>query len=165
MKKPKRLNPREIRILSMLANGDTSAEICSYFGISSANLHTTCFHIRKKTGLQQTRDPDECKRHLSKLDKQQVADAINPVRVIPQKLTHCQLEVFRLISLGRSYPQIAVTLGILPQSVQNLAVRACKRAGITHSGWNRTRFIKEWMARYRGEAPPLAADPMDDPMF
>lgn len=100
---------------------------------------------------------------MNTLDKQIVADALNPAfKTTSKQLTYNQLEVFRLLAMGRTYPQIAAFLGVLPQSVQNLASRACKRAGITHGGWNRTRYIKEWLAKYDGKAP---ADPMDDPMF
>lgn len=173
-KKP-RLALREIRLLSYLANGDTYQEIRSLMCMTSANVYTTCSHIRAKTGIQETRDQSECSAYLAKLtreDPQRVADAIDGRKHVVRDLTENQLDVLRLIALGRSYAHIAALLGIRSQSAQNLASRACLRAGITHQGWNRTKFIKEWLRRNDPNLPasltplpPLPRDPMDDPMF
>lgn len=164
-RKTVRLSNRDIEILSMLSNGDTYKEICSYYGISAQALAVTCYYLRKRTGIQETRDQEECKAFFSQLDPQRVADALNPARPQIKLVTHCQLEVFRLLAKGRTYAQIAETLGTTSQSVQNLASRGAKRAGIIRAGWSRTRRIREWLARYHGTEPALPADPMEDPMF
>lgn len=166
-KKP-RLSIRDIQILSMLSNGDTYQEITSYFGISLSALYMAVSNLRKKTGIQQTRDQEECRQYLATLPLQTVADALNPVTrsSTTKPLTSAQLEVFRLLSMGRTYPQIAAFLGITAQSVQNLACRGAKRAGIVHAGWNRNRFIKEWLKKYDETSPARRPrDPMEDPMF
>jgi DNA-binding CsgD family transcriptional regulator len=165
MKLP-RLSTREMAVLALLAQGDNLKEIKDYFGISLENVHTICCTLRKKTGIRQTRDAEECKRYLAKLDQSLVERALYPPAAPPPlPLTDCQLEAMRLLASGRTYQQIATFLGILPQSVQNLLTRACKCAGITHAGWNRTRYIKEYLARRDGHLPPAPVNPMADPMF
>lgn len=168
--KPKipRLSHRDIEILSMLADGVSYSEIESYFGLLPSALHAACYYLRKKTGIQQTRDAAECKiffKRYSQLAPQRVADALNPARPKPKDVTFCQLEVFRLIALGRSYEQIAGSMGITAQAVQNLASRGAQRAGIVHAGWNRNKLIKEWIERHDGKIPRQPARPMDDPAF
>lgn len=167
-KKPVHLSTREVQILSMLSNGDTYVEIQAYFGITLSSVHMACCYLRRKTGIQQTRDQDECQKHLARLPRQLVADAINPMArsSTTKPLTPGQMDVFRLLAIGRTYPQIATFLGITSQSAQNLACRGAKRAGIIHAGWNRTRYIKEWLKKHDESDPNLRRpDPMDDPMF
>jgi DNA-binding CsgD family transcriptional regulator len=161
-----KLTNREIRLLSCLADGSTYQEIASFLGMSIPNVHTTCHGIRQKTGIRQTRDREECARYLATLPPEMVKHALcAPKREAPSSLTFCQLDAFRLLASGQSYDQIAQTLGIQPQSVQNLITRACKRAGITHQGWNRTERIRHWLERNDGQRASVAVSPMDDPMF
>lgn len=165
MKKKPRLSHREIRMLARLADGENCKEICAFFGISPFNVYTTCSLIRKKTGIKHTRDKDECTAHmvrLSKDDPQRVADALDGRNCTTKDLTFCQMDALRMLVDGRSYVSMAQSLGIRPQSVQNLLSRACQRAGIEHSGWDRTKRAREWWKKHHGQAP---ADPMDDPMF
>lgn len=170
-KKKNTLSNKEIKLLCILADGKTYAQARTSFQppLSLANVYVTCHTLRQKTGIQQTRDQWECKRYVAKLDQQRIADAMSPIRSTTGPLTDNQLDVFRLMALGRTYTAIALLLGIRKQSVQNLASRACKRAGIIHGGWNRTRYITEWLQRNDPNLPasltPLPKDPMDDPMF
>lgn len=160
------LTNREIKSLVHLADGATYEQIRQLFNpaLSLANVHTICHLIRRKTGIAETRDPLECKRYLFKIPKQRIADALSEVESTTKDLTENQLIVFRLMAMGRKYRDIAEYMGINAQSVQNLASRACKRAGIIHAGWNRTKLIKEWLLR-EDDGLPIALDPMNDPMF
>lgn len=162
------LTDRELRMLIRLADGDTYKELQEYFGVSAPNVHTTCAIIRAKTGIRQTRDPEECKHYLASIQAQRIADVQAPPDrngFRPRNVTHCQLEVFRLLVRGRTYEEISKLLGVTSQSVQNLASRGCKRAGIHHQGWNRTAAIREYLTSFHPSRPADEPDPMDDPAF
>ena len=162
--KTKDLSNRELQMLSMLSKGDTYQEIAEHFGIALSNVHAHCYNIRHKTGIRETRDERQCLRYLRTLSPARVTDALNPPspRRSTKSVTIRQMEVLRFLALGRSYAQIGQILDISPQTAQNTACEGCKRAGITHAGWNRTKYLREWLRRHDGEAPPC---PMDDPAF
>jgi len=168
-----KLTNRELRILSLLAQGQTYNQVKERLAITTIeNVHVTCYNIRKKTGIRQTRDPNECRAYMEKVAPDTVRRAFH-LSALPAEdgLTEGQAHVLRLIAAGRTYKQIATFFGTTSQSVQNLACRACKRAGIRSAGWNRTHYIREWVKTYYGEEtieephPDLSGALMGDPMF
>jgi len=167
------LSYREIQFLDQLAQGATYKELQEYFGISPSNVHVHCHNIRHKTGIRHTRDAAECKRHLKQIPAQLVADALSgqprqkrPFSSRPPTSRH--QEVLRLLARGLTYHQIAREWEVTPQTVENTAYMACKRAGIVHEGWNRTKRIREWWRAQSGAEDPNSAPAvpgMSDPMF
>jgi len=165
-----KLTNRELRILSHLAQGRTYRETREALGMTEQNMTSSCHYIREKAGITETRDAQECARYLAKVPPETLSRALNERQdgwkhIRGETPTDNQIEVLRLIARGQNYRQIAAFLGTTPQSVQNLACRACKRVGIQHAGWNRTRYIREWVKENFPHDADSNHDPMDDPAF
>lgn len=162
-----KLSRREIQVLSKLAEGYTYKEIQSYFGLSAAHVNVVCHTLRKKTGIRQTLNQEECKRAFAAIPPAKADRVLNENPFGDpevKRLTFCQLDALRQIAMGRTYQQIADALLIRAQSVQNLVSRACKTAGITAKGWSRPQRIRAWLKRH-DEPMATAEDLMDDPAF
>lgn len=159
------LSALEMVVLRLLSNGAKYPQIkAKYPLMTQASFHSHCYNIRHKTGIRETRDPQECRRYIrtlgqTLLSQQQEA----PVRVPTPR----QMEVLRLVAQGKPYAEIARLLSIDRQSAQNTASNGARRAGIIHGGWQRTKLIRAWLANYDAEQAALRGpvDPMDDPMF
>lgn len=155
MTKPK-IHPREHSILIWLSRGWSYTKIAQHLKISSACLHVHCHHLRKKTGIKNTKHQQECIDYLYHR-----GEPLSPPPVYQLSLSWTQLEVLRLLAEGGSYGQIAQTLHMGQQTAQNHASAACKRAGIrvnTHAA--RLAAIKAYIAERDGPPPQL-----DDPML
>lgn len=151
------LQKRELEILHCLARGWSYSQIATHTDIRNDCLHVHCHNIRKKTGIQSTRDVEQCKAFLRQ--RRQLPPA--PARQMP--LSWTQTEVLRLLALGDSYASISSTLGMGIQTAQNHASEACKRAGIRAAGrYSRLQGIKDYIARLDGTAP---VTPLSDPML
>jgi DNA-binding NarL/FixJ family response regulator len=145
----KRLTPKEIVILRLLASGKTYEEIRFALSLSQACLHTHCHHVRQKTGIVNTKNRDECyafQRGFTNPDK------------VPLLATKAQKAVLALLAQGKSYAEIANTLGIGIQTVQNHASTGAKRLGIHRAGPRRTELIREKLSTPKPDA-------MADEMF
>lgn len=133
-----KLSPQERTAFRMLCKDFSYTHIAGLMGIRVDNLHTICHHIRQKTGIRDTRDPEQCRAY---------ARLPEPLSFRPPlKITAHQLEVLKLIAQGLTYREIAGQLSIALQSVQNHAVRGCKRLGITGQGHGRTAAIVNYFA-------------------
>lgn len=160
----KHLSSRELRILRLLANGENYDNIKKTVGITLGNIHATCWLIRKKTGIKQTRDMEECRNYLRQLRGTKELPPSSTSEDQDPKLsrpTPRQMEVLRLLATGKTTPEIAQLLAVCPQSVLNYASLGAKRAGLDCPPWKRTQAIKEWLA----QREPELFGPMADPMF
>lgn len=150
------LTPTESKVLYMLSRGTLYLQIVERLEITQENLHTVCFHIRQKTGIVNTKDPQECKAFITG-HKEELWDQI-PHKPFP---TLGQVEIMRLLAKGKSYPEIALSLQIGIQSAQNMASQGCKRAGIVGRGYMRLRAIQKWVEERDREEAGLT-DPLEN---
>lgn len=154
---PAKLQKRETEILLWLSMGWSYERICTHTGMRDDCLHVHCYNIRKKTGIQSTRNADECRDYLRHRRAQ-------PAPPEPrQPLSWTQTEVLRLLAMGDSYERISKTLGMGVQTAQNHACEACKRVGIVARGrHSRAQAIKDYVDRLDGKEPTVQ---LQDPMF
>jgi len=160
----KRLTPRELRILRLLSRGESYDKIRETMEITHQNLYSTCAIIRRKTGIGETRDHEECRKVLRVLHSTLVEQGEKPEALPPRSPAPfpCQLAVMRLVASGKKYKEIARLLNIQVQCAQNYASEGAKRAGIVGQGWKRNRLMKEWLEKHAPERPKSL---MDDPAF
>lgn len=153
------LSNRQASILRLLAQGKTYLEVIHLLGISPANLHTVVSVIRKKTGIQNTKNPQECKdwlrgRHGHPFDAPTYSRW-------PKTPTRTQLEMMTLHAQGLTYAQIAQQCAVTHQTVQNAVSQGCKRARIVNVGLReeRTAAIRSYL-----EGAGLIVEPVPDPL-
>lgn len=164
------LSKREMTVLRMLAQGKSYETIRIMLAtarkqeITIENIHSTANIIRRKTGIKNTLDANECRACLRQRHSSYLPDR----HTVP---TRKQMAVLRLLVAGMPYQEIAKTLGMTrsglfsgTQSVQNYASQACKRLGIKVAPWQRTHVIREWLAEHDAKTAQ-GKDPMADPMF
>lgn len=168
------LSEREVVVLRLLARGNTYQEIAGLLHITLANVHTTACHMRQKTGILDSRNPQECMDYIR--GRHPGADARlaygDGDRTKPVYPTPRQLEVMRLVAQGTSYAQIALRLGMGLQTVQNAACQGSRRAGLPRShGLSREHAIRDYLSRLdaerlaagrTGNGHPHGADPLDE---
>lgn len=146
------LSPRERNILIHLSNGLTNSQIVERLKIRLDCLYVHCQHIRKKTGIKNTRNQQECRDYVKGI-RHDDSIAWQP------PLSWTQLEVIHLLSMGDSYKSISSTLSMKPQTAQNHASEACKRAGIHGLGRHaRLQAIRDYISRLEQNGQHI--DPM-----
>ena len=147
---PDILQKREKEILLWLARDWTYQQIATHAGIRLPTLHVHMHHIRQKTGIKNTRNPDECKAYV------RVAQH-TPATPYQRPLSWTQKEVLSMIAEGLSYAEIGKTLNMGSQTAQNHASEACQRLHINGRGSHaRTAAIKAWVAQQNGTTSPMA---------
>lgn len=153
------LTPKEIRILKMLANGHNYATLRTKLKIEPATFHTQCYHIRKKTGLNNLLDRPTVRLHLHGS-----ADALHYQEKKKTCPTAAQLKVLRALAAGQTYKQINPKS---PQTAATTAYQACQRIGIKGQSWRRTAAIEDYLRKNDLlETPrPLLEVPENDPAF
>lgn len=152
------LTRTERKVLQYLALGSSYSFIAQKLGISGSNVNTTCFNIRRKTGIHCTRDQMECSEYLKG----------NPYTGHPVKNplppTATQIMAMESFAEGRNYEAVARDLSSENvQTVKNFISQGCKRAGILYSGRGeeRRQAIKAWLAQRKAALAPAA--PSDNP--
>lgn len=161
------LRPRERAILIWLSKGWDYPRIANYTKSSLAVIHVHCHNIRKKTGIHTTKQP--AAKHLALNHFATVRSGLDGSIDLPPSLpvSPKQLAVLRMVAQGRTYPEIAQTLGMGQQTAQNHATEGCKRAGISsRTHHQRLDLIRQWL-RER-DAQDLADNPeavLADPML
>lgn len=169
------LSPMERSILIYLSQGKHYDQVATMLNLRMPCFYVHCQHLRQKTGIKSTRSHEECRAYVKNI-RSQALEAI-PVIYRPP-LSYSQLEVLRGIASGDDYPKIGRTLNMGPQTVQNHATAACKRAGIKARGHHaRLAAIKQYIVERDGpdqvkfEHPAPAPSPATlptvtaDPMF
>lgn len=163
--------------------GKSYAEIGLALHKSKAAVNTTCWSIRRLTGIQDTRNAEECRQwrrdnQLSLLQKERGPTAK-------------QLEVLHLLAQGMDVGTIATLRAVSKQCVLNQACLGRRRAGIKD---NLPSSIRAYLTqreqeikameervkarfnrpipppppepvRYADVLPEMQPDPMDDPCF
>lgn len=119
------LFPTERETLKLLADGKKYSEIRALLRLNPSTLHTRLYHIRKKTGIKDTRDKDECR----KVFKAIIHSTQKPVSAP----TRTQLEIMALIAAAHDYAYIASNLEIKISTLQNQLSQGLKRARITNN--------------------------------
>lgn len=171
-----RLSHREMTVLRLLSLGKSYETIRQMLvsarraagnrdpEVTIQNIHSTANIIRKKIGIKNTLDKDECRSALRQRHSSFVPDPHNTP-------TRRQMAVLRLVAKGVPYQEIARQLHIDrcgpmvgSQNAQNYAYQGCQRIGIRVRPFQRTQAIKAWLADYDAKIE-AARDPMDDPMF
>lgn len=156
------LSPTEINILRWLSRNWSYAQIIAHYHqrekpMTPSTLHVHCHHIRQKTGIGDTKNPQECRDYL----RHASARPLSHQTTYKPSPTRAQMEVLRLLATGKSYGEIGLVLKINHQTAQNHASHGCRRAGITNQGHGRTQAIRDYLARQAQPTP----SPMDDPLF
>lgn len=142
--------------LNYLSDGYTYAQLAKAIGEPLEKVHELTKSIRRKTGIVDTKSPRQCRDFL----------AFRPqTRAIFMKFctpTERQFEVLRLYVRQYSSRDIALSLGLLPNSITTMIYQACKRIGITElTGEKRRKAVDEYL-RGVGKHPTAG---MEDPMF
>lgn len=153
------LTRKQLIILQTLARGEGYEKAALRLQpavLSRANYHVTCYQLREKTGIRNTRDSAECKAYLERLYNGDVRD---PRRLAKQP-TKRQLEIMGRFARGMSHSEIATELGIVPQTSMDVMSAGCRRLGIKACGMGKRLVIADALATL---TPP--PDPMDDPAF
>lgn len=150
------LTDRETLVLRMLTKKMGVQQIREKLQITPESVHSYCYLIRKKTGITDTSDHQQCLLYL------RTGTAIPSTRTdLP--VTHKQVSVFRLLSAGYNYKQIAKSLGGSPQTIKNCISQGCKRARI-HRGNMRLHYIRLFL-KGLDDTNEWQPDLMEDPMF
>lgn len=171
------LSNREMAVLRQLAQGKTYEQIRQSLvqarrsagkphpeSITIQNVHSTANIIRRKTGILDALNKEECRAFLRHRHSSFVPD--------PHKVpTRRQMGVLRLVVSGVPYEEIARRLKldrcgpmVGSQNAQNYASKGCVRIGIRVPARQRTEAIRQWLAEYDAKIE-AQRDPMDDPMF
>ncbi len=152
------LQERERQILFMLSRKWTYKQIAAKTHLRLPTLHVHCHHIRQKTGIRSTRSWQQCYDYLRGMRHH--PEEVKAKSLLPP--TAKQIEVLRLLSMGRSYKETALALNMGAQTVQNHASAACKRVGITcRTHMERLQAIRQWLAQHdREQASQI--NPMED---
>ncbi len=134
------LSPIEKLVLHRLAWGDSKEEILKKMNLERKHLYpkkfvytndfyrkehfyTVCHSIRRKTGIQDTSNAQECRTWERDHRYSPVQEEKGPT---PQ-----QLRVLYMLAIGADYPAIQQSMKLKHQSVVNLASEGRLRAGIT----------------------------------
>lgn len=155
----KPLSRTEGKALRCFSYGVSYEETANRLGLTVPYIHTLAYHIRLKTGIKDTRDPEECKAWFQGVKNYLRAHFDGPTRT--------QLNIMTLMTQhGMDYQQIAQRLELSIQTVQNHASMGCKRAGITGQGHHRTKAMEAYLKTLKdyphSEPPPRKKDPMDE---
>lgn len=149
------LSRTENKILRMLSNGLSYEDAGERIGFRPELVHAYTYRIRKKTGIVNTRDPQECKAWFSG-----VSYCVKTNYRCPSR---SQLSVMALLAEGKSYREIAEKLEIKQQTAQNHAHRGCAAAGLTGKGHFRTAAIRDYLAGLKNY-PHAPVAPQPDPL-
>lgn len=141
------LYPREEMILRFLARGWNYQRIREWLKTSLANVHAHAHHIRQKTGIVDTKNPQQCRDYLREKSKR-------PPPKPWLKPTASMLEAMQGVAEGYSYEHLRKGCGLRSaQTVQNAVSQGCRRAGIIGQGANRTQAIREYLLRLKSMVP------------
>ncbi len=116
------LTQTEKTILHHLSRAKSYLFIRQTLGISAEALHTACCRIRRKTGIQNTRDPQQCRQW----ERDQKTSVVQKERGPSPK----ERETLWLLSKGMSNQQIAQLRNVKPATVMTQAYLGRQRAGI-----------------------------------
>lgn len=154
------LTKREYEILDLLAVGRNYSEICALLGIAPSNIHNVVSRIRKKTGIINTKNPDECRDFIRSVPMGSLVGR-KRLRKLSFPTVH-QAEAMSLFARGNMCKRIALILHITPQTALNAISMGCKRAGIPCE----REAIRQYLeTEYYNESLEKASTLMDDPMF
>lgn len=145
MKKPSHLTGKQVQILRLLSQNFSYERIRERLKLTTACLHTHCYHIRRVTGIKHTQDMQECSRYMASRGVI-LTNAIHR----QNRPTLQQVEVMRRLVALETYEQIATALEISIQTAQNTASQGCKRASILKEGWRRTAAMAEYFEQNPG---------------
>jgi DNA-binding CsgD family transcriptional regulator len=116
------LSPIEQKVMKLLANGKTTAEISALLHKSVRTIDGHIYRIAKRMELSSVRE-------VRVISQQLFAD-----RGVPEldlsRLTNRQLEILMNLSDGLNYPQIAERLGIKPITVYATIRQVKDRLGV-----------------------------------
>lgn len=153
------LSPRESQVLHLISGGYTYDMLSHGLGVTSENIHSVCFSIRRKTGIKSTKNKDECRNYIRWGRMGSRPEKKNPA-------TAKQLEVLRLIAEGLTYRQIAERLRVKVQTVTNHAHDACRRIGRGGCAYSRREILREYFSEMdKKKAAEMAENPQSDPAF
>lgn len=146
------LTGREHRILSLLVEGKTYAQIADGLGIGLDCLYVHCHRVRLKTGITDTGDASAIRAWL---------ETYRPRVCEPTKL---QLDILERYYLHKmNHHTIAHELGITPSTSANQMSLGIKRWGITARGEHRRAQLCALLEAHGERGKPY--DPMSDPVF
>lgn len=151
----KPLSKTEAKALRMFSYGVPYDKVGDRLGLAFGYIHTLAYNIRRKTGIHDTKDAEECKAWFHGV-RQYTRSKINGP-------TKTQLGVMALVAQGKSYVQVAEEMELSLQSAQNYASLGCRRAGIVGRGHYRTNAIIEYL-RTLTDYPHTPEDDGKDPM-
>lgn len=89
------------------------------------HLHSLCGSIRKKTGIRDTKDPDECREWSRKNRYTPYQQERGPTRQ--------QMSILHHLAAGKDYATISKDMHLSMQACLNLASQARKRAKLKDS--------------------------------
>lgn len=149
------LTKRETEVFDLLAKGRTYRQIAEALGMSRANLHMVCYSIRKKTGIQSTRESKQVANHKQML-------YFNTEPGCPQP-TKKQIEVLRMVAEGKTHKEICSALNMKPSTAFNHASEGYKRFCIPDTGLRRIAQLRVLLGM--DEPPNGGRVTMEDPFF
>ncbi len=143
------LTKRQSEVLRLLNRGKTYAKVREELGISAANLHLICWHIRRKTGIASTRNQVDIRAFSQASGK--------PLPPLAPR----QRAVLLLYVEGKTHSEIAATLGMSRATSWNQACQGCKRLGLSGNGSARIAEVRAALGLADG--PQVVT--MEDPAF
>lgn len=128
------------QVFTLLCSGMSYPDIALRLQKSRSNIHTTCAHLRKLTGIKDTADPKECGQWRSR----------NKLSLLQQERgpTPKELEVLHMLGEGMSISTIAALRGVSKQCIMSQTCSARRRAKITG---NLASDIKAYLAKRKAD--------------
>jgi hypothetical protein len=115
------LTANEEKAVKLLADGRSSGFILEQCEIPVSGLGTFTAELRRKTGIEDTRSPSDCKSYLNRYAK---------AFEVPPKLSREQEEATRIILKGNSMTAVAYRVGGAFESAVTLIDSIFSTAGI-----------------------------------
>lgn len=148
------LNPKELQVLTLLAQGLNYKEIAAKSGVHPLQMPIFCYRIRQKTGIESTKSQAQCKSWLEQNPDPKTAQPLPTVRIPTPKQRHA-MELYAVHR--QNFDQMAHIMETTKQNVENFLVKGMIRARIEPRGPTSDRRAE--IVAY------LQKDPMADPAF
>lgn len=137
------LTPKQLSVLRYLAVGSYSnRQICEELQITPACFYVHCQHIRKRTGITDTKNARQCATWLAA--HPEAKRRAN----LPTVPTRRQFEILEKYGAGKDLDKIASEMGLKKNTVATQLSAARIRAGITGPAFaDKRKQVRDYLER------------------
>jgi DNA-binding NarL/FixJ family response regulator len=149
------LSPREVQILTLLAEGYGRGGIADKLGITKLNLNS-CIYRMKRLRKIETWSETRCRETLERYK-----------RTHPHPgFTDRRLELLKRFANGESNEDIAAAMGIKPGTVITMISQGANMMRVNgYVGPRKRAKVRQWLIRNGYMPAPAGYDPMNDIVF